>query len=154
MQFPPLRPEQEDELLAVWRFEELNVLDVIALQAELEAAQRAGFPNERQRDRHFDRHGDSLRVAVADAYGALAAEIQKNPERVFSAYKPKGTQGTILRWVFTRGNVLVVVGVFGTEAFVMTCHRAKIDRLDEGFASLDDYLKERDDGKRMVELEL
>ncbi len=136
------------------RFEELNVLGVIALQAEREAARQDGFPDERQRNRHFGRHGDSLGVAAADACGALAAEIKKNPERGFSACKPKGTQGAILRWVFTRRNVLIVVGVFGAEAFVMTCHRAPIHHLDEGFASLDDWLKERGDGERMVALEL
>lgn len=119
----------------------------------MERARRAKFPNERQLRRHFEGRGEDLQVADASAYETLVEAVQGSPERVFTAYKSKGARGELSRWIFTRENVLVVVG-FDSAEVVTTCHRAEIDQRAEGFIALGDYLKGRDDGKQMVEIKL
>lgn len=155
VQVLPLRTEQETEPLARRRFNELQSLSAEAIRAELERARQAGFATTKMVRRHTREHAPSFGLESQDAaaYLALAEDIKRNPERLFSAYYGTDTRPAVKQW-FTRANLLAVVAEYPDGFVLTTFYRAILKRGSTKVITLDEYLRGRDHGRKMVEVKL
>lgn len=124
----PLRLEQHDEPLAVRR-QELQAPSPAELRHQVKEAARAGFSTPKLARMHARRHGPTVGTGADEtAYTRLLADIQQQPERLFSSYYQTKTRPFTLQWVFTRDTLLVIVGVFAVRPVVTTFYRATMVR--------------------------
>jgi hypothetical protein len=150
----PLRPEQEAEPLALRRYQELITRSSEELWQGILGAARAAFSTAKTVRYHARLHGPEVGVGRNDteAYLALAADIQANPERLFSGYYGTETRPAVLQWVFARDNLMVIVGIFDDKPVLTTFYRATMRRGSAEAISLDTYLKDREHGRQLVEI--